>query len=185
MTEYRPIPGYEGIYEASSKGTIWACDGKITYRKLKNGKRQKRTWERRQLIPKREKRKRSKHYDLRVDLWKNGDHKTKLVSRLIAAAFIPNPDEKPAINHIDGNPLNNRPSNLEWVTFKENNRHAFATGLNKHSIRVVLKSNVNDFEKHFYSMAEASYWLKHNHAYISGLVSRGITQVGEYEIIIK
>ena len=55
--------------------------------------------------------------------------KPRLLHRLIAEAFIPNPDNKPEVNHIDGNPSNNRVDNLEWVTHYENHLHAHRTGL--------------------------------------------------------
>lgn len=51
------------------------------------------------------------------------------VHRAVAKAFIPNPDNKPMVNHIDGNKLNNNACNLEWVTCSENHRHAIDTGL--------------------------------------------------------
>ena len=51
--------------------------------------------------------------------WKDGKQKRIYVHRLVAKAFIPNPENKPQVNHIDGNPRNNKASNLEWVTGSE------------------------------------------------------------------
>lgn len=62
---------------------------------------------------------------MRVDLWKNGVYCHKQVHRLVAQAFIPNPDNKPQVNHIDGNKQNNDVSNLEWATPSENQLHAY------------------------------------------------------------
>lgn len=63
----------------------------------------------------------------------NIDGTPKLVHRLIAEAFIPNPDNKLEVNHINGDKLDNLPSNLEWVTFSENKIHAIQTGLNDYT----------------------------------------------------
>lgn len=68
---------------------------------------------------------------VRVELWQCGQGKKYLVHRLLAQAFIPNPENKHQVNHIDGNPQNNTISNLEWVTQSENQIHAYRTGLQK------------------------------------------------------
>jgi hypothetical protein len=60
-----------------------------------------------------------------VVLCENGKPKSYRIHRLLADAFIPNPEKKPAINHIDSNRENNSLSNLEWVTTSENNLHAY------------------------------------------------------------
>lgn len=61
----------------------------------------------------------------------DGKRKQLSVHRLLATAFIPNPENKPQINHKDGNPSNNEITNLEWCTPSENTQHAYATGLAK------------------------------------------------------
>jgi hypothetical protein len=68
---------------------------------------------------------------LSVRLSKEGSVVTRFVHRLIAEAFVPNFQDKPCVNHKDGNKLNNEIDNLEWVTHKENMQHAYRTGLIK------------------------------------------------------
>lgn len=58
-----------------------------------------------------------------------GDKRWQKIHRLVALAFVPNPDQKPSVNHKDGNKLNNTPENLEWTTHHENILHAHALGL--------------------------------------------------------
>lgn len=62
---------------------------------------------------------------------RSGKCKCFKVHRLVADAFIDNPEDKPMVNHKDGNKLNNHRSNLEWNTASENIRHAYDTGLSK------------------------------------------------------
>ena len=183
MTIYKQIPGYEGLYEAGDDGSIWSCEGKTTFSKLSDGSIRERVWKRRKLKPRLQKRKQSTNYNHKVDLWKNGKNKTLLVARLVTMTFVPNPYCKPCVNHIDGNTSNNRPSNLEWCTYAENSEHAFRTGLHNNNKPVKLVSSKNGFTNEFYSMSQASEWLGFGSGYISLLLSRGGTSVGEYEII--
>lgn len=66
-----------------------------------------------------------------VGLYKKGQVKIYSVHRLVALAFIPNPENKPEVNHINGIKTDNKISNLEWCTRRENNRHSWDMGLHK------------------------------------------------------
>lgn len=103
--EFRDILGYEGIYLVSNKGNVWT-----NYRK--NGVE-------RILKPIK-----NKGGYLIVNLYKYGKKKQFLIHRLVAQAFIVNHQNKPFVNHIDGNRQNNLLSNIEWCTQKENVTHA-------------------------------------------------------------
>lgn len=61
----------------------------------------------------------------------NGKKKPKTIHRIVATLFIDNPNNKPCVNHIDGNKKNNNASNLEWCTYSENNTHSYKIGLSK------------------------------------------------------
>lgn len=70
-----------------------------------------------------------------------GESKLMLVHRIMAITFIPNPDNHPIINHIDGNKQNNSIENLEWCTYAHNNQHAIDTGLSKKITPGIGKDN--------------------------------------------
>lgn len=80
---------------------------------------------------------------LSVDLYSNGKRKIRRVHRLVAKEFIPNPNNKPQVNHKDGNRQNNNVDNLEWVTGKENCQHAWKNGLVRPSYGMLGKKNPN------------------------------------------
>lgn len=76
----------------------------------------------------------------KIQLLHNKKSKEFFIHRLVATAFIPNPDNKPQVNHINGDKSCNYDFNLEWVTGVENMQHAYKTGLNKYHQHNVITS---------------------------------------------
>lgn len=119
---WRDIPEWEGFYQVSNLGNVRSLDRDIEY--LNNG-----TLTTLHLKGKVLKQRADEEGYMRICLAKNGRTKLYGVHRLVAQAFIPNPENKPTVNHIDGNKSNNYLSNLEWATLEEQYAHAVKTGL--------------------------------------------------------
>lgn len=115
IEEWKPVVGYEGLYEVSDWGRVRSVERIVTiYSKLTN------TTFQRTIEPIIKKQHTDRDGYKMVNLKRNGKHATEKVHRLIAMAFIPNPDSKPIVDHINGNRQDNRVCNLRWFTPKEN-----------------------------------------------------------------
>lgn len=125
---WKDVKDYEGLYQISNKGRVkslrWA-GGKV----LKFGN--------------------SGFGYFFVNLSKNNKCRNFFVHTLVARAFIPNPENKPEVNHIDGNKKNNCVENLEWVTESENHLHAYKTGLRKRSNSKLSDEDVRFIREHY------------------------------------
>lgn len=116
MERWKPIKGFEGVYEISDKGKVKSVARKTgtVYRKEKL---------------------RKLHYTkcgyLKVRLTHKDKDVTARVHRLVAEHFLSNPENKETVNHIDGNKSNNDVSNLEWATRAEQMQHAYDLNLRK------------------------------------------------------
>ena len=107
---WKDVVGYEGLYKVSNLGNVFSIPRQGTHSKEKYFLK---------------KNKDRKGY-LHVTLFKKCKSFNTGVHRLVAEAFIPNPKNKPQVNHIDGNKENNCVNNLEWVTNEENMQHSLS-----------------------------------------------------------
>ena len=115
MTEvWKDIVGYEGLYQVSNLGRVKSLPKMVGFRKQSEKQCAIFT---------------DKRGYCKTNLYKNNTHKQVYVHILVASAFLPNPANKPQVNHIDGDKSNNQIHNLEWCTAKENVIHAYRTGL--------------------------------------------------------
>ena len=120
---FKPILGYEDTYLISNKGNIKSLERKI--------KRKNHSFNNKEIIIKNHISKNGYEY---CKLHKNKKQKSYYVHRLVAENFIPNPHKKRTVNHINGIKTDNNISNLEWMSYSENHKHAFKLGLKKSKI---------------------------------------------------
>lgn len=138
MEQWKDVVGYEGLYLVSNMGQIKALDRLIVWDDKIHGVLNVHCVKKGKIL---------KGYPthnnyIRVRLsTKKSETKSITVHRIVAAAFVPNPDNKPQVNHKDGDKRNNAASNLEWCTQSENQLHAFSTGLQ------IAKNNKHPFKK--------------------------------------
>ena len=138
---YKSVPNYEGYYEISNYGQVRGVERIIStphqQRKLKSMVLKQRI---------------NKYGYLIIDLSKSSVSKTFEVHRLVALTFLPQQEGRNCVNHMDADKLNNNVENLEWVTPRENVRHAI--NLNLYSI---CKMVINECTgKLYHSISDAS-----------------------------
>ena len=118
---WKSVKDFDGMYEVSNLGNVRSVDReKIQWNRYKNTKRfYKGTLLKQHNL---------KGYNA-VSMWKKGKMYNLQVHRLVAKAFLKNPNNYPCVNHIDGNKKNNKLNNLEWCTYSHNTKEAYRLGL--------------------------------------------------------
>lgn len=152
-SRWKPVVGYEGYYEISQEGEVRGIERLVP---TMQGKRTIKS----HLLTTRI----NNDGYVEIRLCRDGKTKTTFLHILLAKAFIPNPQNKPEVNHKDGNKTNNELSNLEWVTHAENMQHAFTKQLWK--VPDVSKRKLVDEcnGKTFDSIKEAAVYYGLNHS---------------------
>lgn len=126
---WRDIVGYEGLYQVSNFGRVKSLKRKYINQYGEFGEK-KEFIKAQRLSSFYKSQKDTKGYFV-VSLADNDRGKWVRVHRLVASAFLPNPENLPEVNHKDGNKQNNKVENLEWVSHAQNCLHAWRSGLRK------------------------------------------------------
>ncbi len=177
LEEWKDVVGYEGSYEVSNLGNVRSknrefINKKGAIRKIKG-----------RLLKQMGKMNWYKSVNL--------SRKTFRVHRLVAQAFLPNYDNKPFVNHIDGDKTNNTVNNLEWCTPKENSEHSVLMGLHKYGnlfgiehgkSRPIFQYDLNGyFLQGFLFIREASIALSISENHLSRVCSRERGSCGGFQ----
>lgn len=149
---WKDVTGYEGLYQVSNLGKIISgLPSRVIFRKFS---------------------KNNKGY-LRVVFRKNYIAKTFSVHRLVAEAFIPNPENKLQVNHKNADKSDNRVTNLEWNTNAENMNHAISMGLGTMPIPICMVLVKENFITNFFSFRDAERKTSINRSKIKKLIETG------------
>lgn len=130
--DFTSIPGYEGLYMVNRQGQIKSLAREV----IRNKSGMKK-------IPERILKEGARGRYRFVILCKDKVQTKCSIHRLVAITFLPNTDNKPCVNHIDGNPSNNQVDNLEWCTYSENEIHSYTVlgkKINRPKRKVGLKN---------------------------------------------
>lgn len=150
MEEWKNVIGYEGLYEVSDKGNVRNIRRNTLLRLSKNC-----------------------YGYIQVNLYKNGIRTGLRVHRLVAQAFIENPDNLPEVNHRDEDKTNNRVDNLEWCTAKYNTNYGHRT---ENAINTRVKNGYADPDFIGFGLDEKEYMKQYNRIYYE----RNIEKSNEY-----
>lgn len=137
---WKPIKGFEGLYEVSSLGRVRSLDRYIKSITSRNGVQFKKG-----IVLKQQHNRVTGYYT--VTLWCNNEQRGFNVHRLVAEHFLPNDNGHDTVKHIDGDRLNNRADNLEWVSYSENLSHSYSQLHRKVNKRSVYKQKVYYIDK--------------------------------------